>query len=179
MQTYHLSPHPDHPPAGVGDFSVSMSWRDGWLRLRYRLQSEGGLQLPYFAGRGRADGLWQATCFELFARQPSGSRYCEFNFAPSEQWAAYDFTDYREGMTDRAMPRDPVSAICHGGRTFLFDVALRREALPPLPARAALSAVIVETDGTKSFWALAHPAAKPDFHHPDCFTAQLPPPDAP
>jgi hypothetical protein len=37
-----------------------------------------------------------------------------------------------------------------------------------------LSAVLEETDGTRSFWALAHPdERKPDFHHPDCFAAQL------
>lgn len=40
-----------------------------------------------------------------------------------------------------------------------------------------LSAVIEEMDGTKSYWALAHPAGKPDFHHPDCFTLELPPPE--
>ena len=38
-----------------------------------------------------------------------------------------------------------------------------------------LSAVLEEKDGTKSYWALSHPNAdKPDFHHPDCFVAQLP-----
>ena len=37
-----------------------------------------------------------------------------------------------------------------------------------------LSAVLEEKDGTKSYWALAHPAEKPDFHAPDCFVAKLP-----
>jgi len=38
-----------------------------------------------------------------------------------------------------------------------------------------LSAVIEETDGNKSYWALAHPAdAPPDFHDPTCFLAHLP-----
>jgi hypothetical protein len=37
-----------------------------------------------------------------------------------------------------------------------------------------LSAVLEEADGTKSYWALAHPPGdKPDFHHADCFAAQL------
>ncbi len=39
-----------------------------------------------------------------------------------------------------------------------------------------ISAVIEETDGTKSYWALAHPPGKPDFHHPACFAATLPAP---
>jgi hypothetical protein len=38
-----------------------------------------------------------------------------------------------------------------------------------------LSAVLEETDGTKSYWALTHPnPEKPDFHHPGCFVARLP-----
>ncbi len=36
-----------------------------------------------------------------------------------------------------------------------------------------LSAVLEEKDGTKSYWALAHPDGKPDFHEPGCFTAKL------
>ncbi|MDF7777123.1 DOMON-like domain-containing protein [Sphingomonas sp. AOB5] len=42
-----------------------------------------------------------------------------------------------------------------------------------------ISAVIEEADGTKSYWALKHPAGKPDFHHPDCFALELPAPEAP
>jgi hypothetical protein len=41
-----------------------------------------------------------------------------------------------------------------------------------------LSAVIEEKDGTKSYWALAHPPGKPDFHHKDCFALTLPAPSS-
>jgi len=40
--------------------------------------------------------------------------------------------------------------------------------------RAAVSAVIEESDGTRSYWALAHPPGKPDFHHADGFALELP-----
>lgn len=43
----------------------------------------------------------------------------------------------------------------------------------------ALSAVIEETGGHKSYWALAHPPGQPDFHHPTCFAATLPAPSEP
>ena len=36
--------------------------------------------------------LWQTTCFEAFLRAPGGEAYREWNFAPSGDWAAYDFT---------------------------------------------------------------------------------------
>jgi hypothetical protein len=38
-----------------------------------------------------------------------------------------------------------------------------------------LSAILEERDGTKSYWAIAHPdGEKPDFHDPACFAARLP-----
>ena len=42
----------------------------------------------------------------------------------------------------------------------------------------AITAVIEERDGTKSYWSLAHPAGAPDFHHPDCFALTLGAPEA-
>jgi len=39
--------------------------------------------------------------------------------------------------------------------------------------RVALTAVIEETNGTKSYWALKHPPGKPDFHHADGFALEL------
>ncbi len=69
-----------------------------------------------------------------------------------------------------------------------FDSTVQRLALTAiieLPGdmaaakKLALSAVIEETDGTKSYWALAHPPGKPDFHHHTCFAATLPPPTTP
>jgi hypothetical protein len=38
-----------------------------------------------------------------------------------------------------------------------------------------LSAVLEEQDGTKSYWALAHPDGPADFHDPACFAAPLSP----
>lgn len=43
------------------------------------------------------------------------------------------------------------------------------------PWQAGLSAVIEETGGARSYWALAHPPGEPDFHHPDCFVLELSP----
>jgi hypothetical protein len=37
-----------------------------------------------------------------------------------------------------------------------------------------LSAVVKETSGRQSYWALAHPSGKPDFHHSDCFALEVP-----
>jgi len=43
------------------------------------------------------------------------------------------------------------------------------------PANDCFAVTFEERDGTKSYWALAHPGGdKPDFHDPSCFTAHLP-----
>lgn len=42
------------------------------------------------------------------------------------------------------------------------------------PWLASVTAVIEEAHGAKSYWALAHPSDKPDFHHPDSFVLELP-----
>jgi hypothetical protein len=46
--------------------------------------------------------------------------------------------------------------------------------LRPGPCRLALSAVIEDATGAKSYWALAHAPGRPDFHHRSSFACQLP-----
>ena len=42
------------------------------------------------------------------------------------------------------------------------------ESAADIAAGLGLSAILEEEDGTISYWALAHPPGRPDFHHPDC-----------
>lgn len=178
METLALVPHPDHPPLGVRAVTATLGPAQGhWLPIRWRIEGAGALTVPPFAGRGRADGLWRTTCFELFLAPVTGPvtgrGYCEFNLSPSERWAAYDFADYRDGMAERAMPRDAACALRGQGNLVIFDAALPVAGLPTMPCRAGLSAVIEEAGGRTSYWALAHPAGKADFHHPACFATTL------
>lgn len=179
LETYRLIPHPDHPPASVSAITARIiSAAPNWLQLRFSLEGTAELVVPPFAGKGRADGLWQTTCFELFVRQPGSDGYAEFNLSPSEQWAAYDFTGYRAGMAERAMPRQPDCTLRRGRSMAIFDAAIPLAALPPLPWSYALTAVIEEAGGRKSYWAMAHPDGKADFHHPACFAGTLAAPEA-
>ena len=148
---------------------------DGWLTLRWRVDGGAALVLPPFAGAARADGLWRLTCFELFVRRPGESAYIELNLSPSERWAAYDFTGRREGMAERPMTRAPIITPRRGGDVLLLDAALRLADLPRLPWQFGLTAVLEEEGGVKSFWALEHVGAAPDFHDPACFAARLAP----
>ncbi len=143
--------------------------------LRWQVAGCEKLLLPAFAGKGRADGLWQTTCFELFVMAEGGLAYDEYNFSPSERWAAYRFDDYRSGMRELDMTIPPLIAGVSGDKIFMMTVTMG--AVQSSNVRIALSAVIEETDGAKSYWALAHPPGKPDFHAPSCFAVALPPPE--
>ncbi len=148
---------------------------DGWLLLRWRVEQAGALVIPPFAGQARADGLWQTTCFELFCRRPGNAAYVELNLSPSENWAAYDFSARREGMAARPVQRAPVITPRLFGEVGIVDAALRLADLPRLPWEFGVSAVLEEGAGVKSYWALAHGGAAPDFHDPACFAARLAP----
>lgn len=174
MGTFELLPHPANRPKAVSKVEARIIGLDAhWLTLRWRVESAQALMLPPFAGKRRADGLWQTTCFELFVKSEGGERYAEFNFSPSQSWAAYDFSGYRDGMAERAVPRAPVCTPRRGQSVLIFDVALPVAALPPLPAAFGLTAVIEEESSLKSYWAIAHREDRPDFHHESCFAASL------
>lgn len=180
MQTHRLTAHPAHPPAAIRAVEARARFAaHGWLQLRWRVEGSGGLVVPRFAGRDRTDRLWRTTCFELFCRQPGSEPYVELNLSPSERWAAYDFEAYRTGMAERPIRRAPTITPRRGGDVLILDAALRLADLPSPPWQLGISAVLEEEGGALSYWALAHPADRPDFHHPDCFALSLEPPDAP
>ncbi len=151
--------------------------KDGRTMLRYRVDGCCDLVLPPFAGKGRADELWQTTCFELFLGNGSGP-YLEFNFSPSARWAAYFFSSYREGRVEPEPGMQPDIHVGQGQEIFLLTAFLSTEDVAGA-THANVSAVIDEKGGTKSYWALAHPPGKPDFHDPACFAAILPAPGFP
>ena len=115
METHELTAHPAYPPWAVTSVTARTLSRDkNWLLLRWRIEGSGKLLVPAFAGKGRADELWRTTCFELFLKPGGGTAYCEFNLSPSERWAAYDFSDRRDGMEDRPVPREPECTMRQG-----------------------------------------------------------------
>lgn len=177
MEKYELCSHPAYPPAGVRAITASLSVADPhWIKLRWRIEGARSIVVPRLAGRKRADGLWQTTCLELFLAAENGTSgtYLEYNFSPSENWAAYEFAGYREKAADLPVPRPPVIDWRGSGDLAIVDVALPREPSAVLPWNFGLTAVIEEDGGVKSFWAIVHPAGDaPDFHAPACFAGRV------
>ena len=102
----NLAPHPATPPSEP--FKV-------WVNVEHSAAFSATATTNIWFGIGapasrfvipepvepkRADDLWKTTCFEAFLRVPGAAAYREWNFAPSGEWAAYDFTAYREGRTN-------------------------------------------------------------------------------
>ena len=151
---------------------------DGGLALGYRLWGDiARLRLPQSPSPERSDSLWQHTCFEAFIGGAGDQAYREFNFSPSGQWAAYAFAAYRqrdENFVARQAPQ--ICTRLFAGRLEM-DVGLPPQALPAADRLQLALAAVVEADdiadGRHSYWALHHPADRPDFHRRDAFVLEL------
>jgi predicted GIY-YIG superfamily endonuclease len=173
--SFSLLCHPLSPPRMVRAVHVEIVETKP-VRIEYRVEGAQLLQLPDLVSPTRADELWRTTCFELFVKSSGADRYTEYNFSPSSAWAAYAFESYRADMRNAPM-REP--GIIDWYDEISYELFVERGPILPLrPIHLAISAVIEEVGGTKSYWALAHPPdGPPDFHHRDCFALHLPAPD--
>jgi hypothetical protein len=178
-QTVALACHPSSPSTAVRGLTASARIGGaGKLAVRFVLDADmSQVVLPRLRPAGRADELWRHTCFEVFVALPDGDAYCELNFSPSTEWAMYGFVGYRRGMTPIEVRRPPRVAVRPTSRGVVLEAITHLAELPmPQPGsalRAGAAAVIEETDGRLTYWALMHPSALPDFHHRLGFVLQV------
>ena len=190
VSTAILTCHPATPCPAVRRVEVDVRLGvEGKLALAYRLDGDiDALRIPDAGPVQRADGLWQTTCFEvvvtvlpqtgpaLNTESALAGGYYEFNFSPSTAWAAYAFTGYRQGMVAVDLV-EPVNLTVLRDADWLElavninlgDLPLAKESTLLL----GLSAVVQAQHGGLSYWAIAHPEGKPDFHHPGSFVFKL------
>lgn len=168
--------HPASPCAALSAIAVEAALSaTGALALSYRGHGDpASLRMPAPLPPGPADGLWQHTCLEAFVAAVDSEEYREFNFAPSGQWASYHFTACRQRDFGFMPPVAPQIAFQHCADGFRLDALIAPELLPAGRSLAlGLTAVIEAADGSKSYWALAHCAAQPDFHLRQSFALTL------
>jgi hypothetical protein len=176
-----LLAHPDTPGERVWSIGAEVAREAGvTLHCHYVLHGEvDHLRVPGARAGRRADGLWEHTCFEVFARADSAHGYYEFNFSPSLEWAAYRFTGYREGMEPAHLARAPGLQSRRSADHLELTASLHLAGIPELARapqlRLGLSAVVEDEDGRLSYWALRHALGNPDFHDPDAFALELAP----
>ncbi|HTT83009.1 MAG TPA: DOMON-like domain-containing protein [Rhizomicrobium sp.] len=170
--------HPDSRCEAIESIEAEVTRSSpGSLVVRYFVTGEiRSVRLPLPSGAARVDGLWRHTCFELFLRVGGEDAYCEFNFAPSLQWAAHAFDGYRSRMRTLEI-RAPRIEMRQDARVFELQAEVNLAGMPDADSRAdwrlGLSAVIEEKNCNISYFALAHVPGKPDFHHADGFALSI------
>lgn len=149
----------------------------GTLLLSYELSGDlTQIRIPAPQPPIATDGLWKHTCFEVFVAVEGEAGYHEFNFSSSGQWAAYAFRDYRV-RSAWAVSQAPVISFAQSNGHLLVEAVIVAADLPQnitgKPFQLGLTAVIEANDGSRSYWALHHPEASPDFHHRAGFILSL------
>jgi hypothetical protein len=150
----------------------------GALAVAFTIDGDiGRLRVPEPKPPHFADRLWEHACCEVFVACKGAAAYHEFNLAPSGEWAAFAFRGYRErvgadatGLEPHVAVRSSASAL-ELAATLRLDLVSREHASGPLAL--GLSAVIEDDQGSLSYWALAHPPGKPDFHHTAAFALAI------
>ncbi|MCC6828385.1 MAG: DOMON-like domain-containing protein [Novosphingobium sp.] len=178
--TVSLTPHPDSRQNAVKAVSADVRRTATGLALRYELTGDtSALAIPELSNPSRADELWKHTCFEVFVRKADGKGYLEFNLSPTGEWAAYGFDGYRDGMTNVTAVKSVPIGTRLADQAFALKAEIDLAGVKGLPEgdwTVAVTSVVEATDGSKSYWALAHPQGKPDFHAADGFVLNLPAP---
>lgn len=170
--------HPESHGDAVRGIEARVSRSADALVIRYSIAGDlARLRVPASRPPRFVDGLWRHTCCECFVRLAGEPGYHEFNCSPSGEWAAYAFTDYREGVPMTAAALNPRIAVRAGDASLALDAVIPLSPLsaahPRAPLALALSAVIECDNGVLAYWALRHPPGRPDFHHPGSFVFEL------
>jgi len=173
---HSLQCHRATPCTAVSTIETSIRLiENGNLAVNYHLDcNPGDILLPGKQPTAAKDDLWLHTCCEAFIAAVDVQEYREFNFSPSSQWANYCFTDYRIRDKTFIAPSAPQIHTHRRDDCLEIDALIGREMLPHAAAwNIGLSVVIETLDGSKSYWALAHCAAQPDFHRRQSFLLTL------
>jgi hypothetical protein len=176
-RTIPLRAHPTTQDGVVQSLDVHLVFeRSDLLTLRYDLRGDlSRICIGTEGPPGRADNLWQHTCFEVFIQPAGSTAYYEFNFSPTKQWAVYRLDAYRKGLMPMEVAYPPEISIHQSpgclelGVTFHLPISYAVTHRPKL----ALTAVVEQDGGRLSYWSAQHAEGKPDFHHPDGFIVEL------
>ena len=180
MVNKNLTCHPGTLSTAVRTLHIKVEPQPhGALRLSYELTGDlEKIRIPAPQPPTAVDGLWEHTCFEMFVAVQGNASYHEFNFSPSGQWAAYAFSDYRVPGA-WTVNQTPAVSFSQTDGHLLLEAVIAADDMPQniagKPLQLGLTAVIEANDCSRSYWALHHPEARPDFHHRAGFILSLNP----
>lgn len=175
MTSFNLHPFPGQDSGGI-TISGAIERTPRTIVLSFLLQGNlGGLVLPTATARKRCDNLWQSTCLEMFWAEEGEKNYWELNLAPNGAWNVYAFADYRTAMRQEDRVAEPLTKTTLAADSFSLTAGMEIGTLHAGLARlrVGVNAVLLHRDTRLSYWALAHPEAKPDFHAPRTFLLRV------
>lgn len=154
-----------------------------WLSISYCLQGDlTQVVIPAIReDTRRKDRLWEQTCFEFFLGEGRDlshtSPYWEFNLSPTGDWNVFSLQGYRQGLKEESAFSSLPFTLRTSASALNLDISIDIGSLitSDQPLRLGISSVLLLASKQESFWAIAHPAAEADFHHPDSFAIALNP----
>ncbi|MEL6940604.1 MAG: DOMON-like domain-containing protein [Cyanobacteria bacterium J06598_1] len=183
LATFTLVPF-EPLPAGVAlSITGTVLRADDQLSISYLMSGDvGAVALPPSnTTHERQDRLWEKTCFEFFltagAKKTDSDPYWEFNFSPTGAWNVFALESYRQGLSEATAFTSVPFSVSQSSEGLRLEVSvdLSRLQLSDPQWLLGVSAVCVLAGGEETFWAIAHPTPKADFHSPGSFTLQLSP----
>lgn len=126
----------------------------------------------------RLNLLWQKTCFEMFFRCSQRSEYYEININELGEWNVYHFHNYRNPAPPQPEPNAQLINFVFDQNRFelnKFEISAEIQIKDFFKKQKAddlelnLTAIIKQSDGTTSYWAVQHAQSQPDFHHQESF----------
>ena len=147
------------------------------INARYRIN--GNIQKIHFPDVAqqptRKNGLWNATCCELFVGISGEPNYWEYNLSPSHDWAVFSFTGYRQNKTDdlSISKLDITTKIDKNNEFELKTILALPEMLMSHTLDIGVSSVVQDKSGNIHYYALTHPGKQADFHDRNGFNIKL------
>jgi hypothetical protein len=176
-QSFSLKPFPLTDPLPLIKIVGTIGRSTNILSIRYALLGHlADLVIPGAAFRpARRNELWEQTCFELFVAPKDSPRYWEFNLSPAGDWNVYRFAFYRQGMEEETAITSLPFTVQRDSESLSLVLELDLDAIVRADqvVEVALSAVIKQSSGKVTHWALTHRGPQADFHCRDSFIIPL------
>ena len=165
----------------------TLSRQGDTLSILYQLTGDlNKVVLPELnSNTSRGEKLWEQTCFELFLgaglERAKDLLYREFNFTPSGAWNVLTLQGYRYATKEEPSFESLPFTVeeVDNGLNLKADIDVSSLVEETQPIRLGVSAVLIVQDEQgnpqETFWAIKHPASKPDFHHPNSFALSMQP----
>ncbi len=156
------------------DFNARIIQDQQQLKINYQLQGDlAQLFLPTSTEQPqRKNDLWQTTCFEFFLAVFNAPEYWEFNLAPTGDWNAYSFRDYRRNMSEaKNFKTLPLKILKRDSSSYELQTEINLQSIITgnISLEISLTTVIADKNHNLSYWAINHPGTQADFHRRDSF----------